>query len=118
MAKKGGIPVQEVQSVRLGRTDESGRAHSIIIGSTWMDKDVDADAFRVWMGPEKLKSNLIVRISAADGKFIFKGRGWGHGVGMCQYGMKYLGELGYGYRDILSQYYPGSQLVRLKESPE
>lgn len=114
MAKKGGIPVQEVKSVKLGKADETGRTHSILIGSSWMEKDVDADAFRVWMGPEKLKSNLITRVSSRDEGFVFKGRGWGHGVGLCQYGMKYLGELGYGYREILSYYYPGAQLTRLE----
>lgn len=116
MKTKGGIPVREVKSIKLDKVDESGRAHVIMIGSTWAEKTVDADAFRVWMGPKKLKSNLITRISAADGKFAFKGRGWGHGAGLCQYGMKYLGELGYGYHEILGYYYPGAQVIRLNES--
>ena len=51
------------------------------------------------MGPDKFKSNLITKISTTpEGKFKIRGRGWGHGAGMCQYGMKYFGELGYGYR--------------------
>jgi len=117
MAEKGGIPVQEVKNIRYGKVDLSGRAHEMIISSTWMEKTVDADAFRVWMGPEKFKSNLMTKISKTpEGKFKIKGRGWGHGVGMCQYGMKYLGELGYGYREILSYYYPGAEIVRLPDS--
>jgi len=35
---------------------------------------------------------------------------------MCQYGMKYFGELGYGYREILGYYYPGAEIVRLPDS--
>jgi len=117
MAEKGGIPVQEVKGIRCGKIDLSGRAHEIIIRSTWMEKTVDADAFRVWMGPDKFKSNLITKISTTpEGKFKIRGRGWGHGAGMCQYGMKYLGELGYGYREILSYYYPGAEIVRLPDS--
>lgn len=117
MAAKGGIPVQTVKSIRLGKIDASGRAHEIAVGSDWMRKSVDADAFRVWMGPEKLKSNLITRVSVTeDGKFRFRGRGWGHGVGICQYGMKHLGELGYGYREILSYYYPGASIIKLQSS--
>lgn len=115
MAKKGGIPVREVKSVKLDKIDEAGRAHLILIGSTWGERKVDADAFRIWMGPGKLKSNLITRISFIDGEFVFKGRGWGHGVGMCQYGMKYLGELGYDYHEILGYYYPGAQIMKLPE---
>ena len=66
----------------------------------------------------RLKSNLITRIGTRDGSFLFKGKGWGHGVGMCQYGMKYLGELGYGYQEILGYYYPGAEVTRLKDFEE
>jgi len=109
------MPVQDVLSIRTDKIDRTGRAHKLVIQSTWAEKIVDADAFRVWIDPVRLKSNLITKISAREGAFVFKGRGWGHGVGMCQYGMKYLGELGYGYREILGYYYPGAQLTRLKE---
>ena len=80
---------------------------------------MDADAFRVWIDPARLKSSLITHIGINEaGAFVFKGKGWGHGVGMCQYGMKYLGELGYGYQDILGYYYPGAQASKLKEFSE
>ncbi len=115
-AQKGGIPVQEVKGIKLGKIDAAGRAHEVLIQSTWMERSVDADAFRVWMGPEKMKSNLITGVAAMEGnRFRFKGRGWGHGVGVCQYGMKYLGELGYGYREILGYYYPGALLTKLSD---
>lgn len=39
------------------------------------------------------------------GNFVFEGRGWGHGVGMSQYGAKGMAEAGYTYREILSHYY-------------
>lgn len=106
------MPIQEVLGIRTDKVDRTGRAHKFVIQSTWAEKTVDADAFRVWIDPMRLKSNLITKISARDGAFVFKGRGWGHGVGMCQYGMKYLGELGYGYTEILGYYYPNTQVVR------
>ncbi len=62
----------------------------------------------------KLKSNRITSIRRKGSRFIFAGKGWGHGVGLCQYGMKKLAELGYSYRDILKYYYPGSQVTTLK----
>jgi stage II sporulation protein D len=112
------MPVQDVLGIRTDKIDRTGRAHKLVIQSTWAEKVVDADAFRVWVDPVRLKSNLITRISARDGAFVFKGRGWGHGVGMCQYGMKYLGEIGYGYQGILEYYYPGVQVSKLKEFEE
>ena len=110
------MPVSEVLGIRLDKVDRTGRAHKLVIKSTWAEKTVDADGFRVWIDPMRLKSNLITKISTNDaGAFVFKGRGWGHGVGMCQYGMKYLGELGYNYKDILGYYYPVAQISKLKE---
>ena len=108
------MPVQDVLGIRTDKIDRTGRAHKLVIQSTWTEKIVDADAFRVWVDPMRLKSNLITKIALRDGAFIFKGRGWGHGVGMCQYGMKYLGELGYDYQKILEYYYPGAQVSKLK----
>jgi stage II sporulation protein D len=112
------MPIQEVLGIRTDKVDKTGRAHKLVIQSTWAEKVVDADAFRVWVDPMRLKSNLITKITVRDGAFVFKGRGWGHGVGMCQYGMKYLGEIGYGYQEILGYYYPGAQVSKLKEFEE
>lgn len=109
------MPVSEVLGIRTDKIDKTGRAHKLVIQSTWAEKTVDADAFRVWIDPMRLKSNLITKIVARDGAFVFKGRGWGHGVGLCQFGMKYLGELGYDYQAILVYYYPGAQVSKLKE---
>jgi len=110
------MPVQDVLGIRTDKIDKTGRAHKLVIQSTWAEKTVDADAFRVWVDPMRLKSNLITKIRINDaGAFVFKGKGWGHGVGMCQYGMKYLGEIGYGYQEILGYYYPGAQVTKLKE---
>jgi stage II sporulation protein D len=39
-----------------------------------------------------------------------KGRGWGHGVGMCQWGAMQLSREDHAFRDILQHYYPGTQL--------
>ena len=39
------------------------------------------------------------------GVFIFEGRGWGHGVGMSQWGAYHMAQRGYSYKSILSFYY-------------
>ena len=41
------------------------------------------------------------------GRFILHGRGWGHGVGLCQIGAAVMGEQGYSYKQILKHYYTG-----------
>lgn len=53
-----------------------------------------------------LSSSLGVRATpSADGVFIFWGHGWGHGVGMSQWGAYHMAQLGYSYQEILNFYY-------------
>ena len=47
------------------------------------------------------------------GRFILHGRGWGHGVGLCQIGAAVMGEQGYSYKKILKHYYTGAQVKSL-----
>lgn len=49
------------------------------------------------------------------GAAVLTGRGWGHGVGMSQYGARSLGERGRGYADILAYYYNGVRPQRVDE---
>jgi stage II sporulation protein D len=44
---------------------------------------------------------------------VVDGHGWGHGVGLCQYGAGGYARRGAGYRVILRRYYPGAELVQL-----
>jgi stage II sporulation protein D len=61
------------------------------------------------IGWDRLKSNWY-DVSDAGDTIVFKGRGSGHGVGLCQVGAEVMGEEGHNYRDILSFYYPGTRL--------
>jgi len=63
--------------------------------------------FRRIVGYDVLKSTLFA--VAVDGQTArFAGRGYGHGVGMCQWGSKGMAEQGYRARQILEYYYPGA----------
>jgi len=44
---------------------------------------------------------------------IFIGQGWGHGVGLSQWGAKAMADLAYSYPDILKHYFPLTELRRL-----
>ena len=65
------------------------------------------------VGYDVLKSTLFVPV-LVDGAVRFEGRGWGHGVGLSQFGAKGMAERGYPYAQILAHYYPGSTLANLK----
>src|SRR3954464_7531837 len=48
--------------------------------------------------------------SASSIRYVIKGAGFGHGVGMSQYGADGFAPHGWGYRQILGPYYPGTAL--------
>lgn len=51
-------------------------------------------------------------ISYDNGNFIFTVYGYGHGVGLSQYGAQALAEQGFTYKEILNWYYKGAELVK------
>jgi stage II sporulation protein D len=70
--------------------------------------------FRRMIGYDSFKSTLFA--VAIDGEWArFSGRGYGHGVGMCQWGAKGMAEQGYAARQILEFFYPGTVLGSLSE---
>ncbi|MCF0196396.1 MAG: DUF4922 domain-containing protein [Bacteroidaceae bacterium] len=46
------------------------------------------------------------------GRFVLHGRGWGHGVGLCQIGAAVMGHQGHTYTEILQHYYPGVEITQ------
>lgn len=50
----------------------------------------------------------------SDGNFIFTVNGYGHGVGMSQYGANYMAQQGFTYEEILKHYYTGVEIVSAK----
>ena len=63
----------------------------------------------------RILSESHLKSSAFDVKFngdsvILEGKGWGHGVGLCQIGAAVMASKGYGYAEILQHYYPGTTL--------
>ena len=54
-------------------------------------------------------------VACADGKFTFTTRGFGHGVGMSQYGANAMAKDGADWREILMHYYPETEIVSFSE---
>ena len=60
-----------------------------------------------------MKSTLIDEISINDGQIQFSGRGYGHGVGMSQWGAYGMAEEGKNAEGIISHYFTGIELNEL-----
>ena len=54
------------------------------------------------------------RRAARQPGWLFTGRGWGHGVGMCQVGAYGMALRGHGYQEILQHYYSGVEIARTR----
>ncbi|HTL11119.1 MAG TPA: SpoIID/LytB domain-containing protein [Bdellovibrionota bacterium] len=78
-----------------------------------MDLALPATRLRHWLGQDRLLSTLFQVARGRDGRWGFEGRGNGHGVGLCQYGAKRMGELGMNHRKILAHYYPDATLAKM-----
>lgn len=86
-----------------------------LAGSTGKSDFLRAEDLRATVDPtgRKIKS-VVCKIISLDDKLSFvAGRGWGHGVGMCQCGAQGLARKGKTTTDILSHYYPESRIVSL-----
>lgn len=91
---------QRVRSVRVAFNEGESRTLS-------------GNEFRSILGYMDLKSTLF-EAQAEGPEFVFKGRGFGHGVGLCQWGSRALGAQGAKYGDILQHYYPLAKLALTK----
>ncbi|MGE5381022.1 MAG: stage II sporulation protein D [Methylocystaceae bacterium] len=60
-----------------------------------------------------LSSTQVIMARQTGNQVIFKCRGYGHGVGMCQYGAGGMGSEGYSYQQILQHYYQNVQVIKL-----
>jgi stage II sporulation protein D len=66
------------------------------------------------LGVNRLNSTLF-NIKDSEDRVIFEGNGFGHGLGMPQYSAYTMAQKGKTYKDILTYYYTGVQLKKVKE---
>ena len=82
--------VSGIDDIRIQGRDSSGRVKDFLIRYRGGQLNLPANDFRMLMGPFKFRSVLIDRFEWTGEQMIVRGRGWGHGVGLCQYGAKKL----------------------------
>lgn len=98
-AALGDDPTQWIGKIK--RTD-TGMVFEITIG----DKTFKGTDIRKYFS---LKSSTF-ECEYKEDSFIFKVKGYGHGVGMSQYGANYMAQQGLNYKEILVHYYPNTEI--------
>lgn len=103
------VPLERGKSGRIYRLKIVGKERTLIIG-----KELE---IRRALSKSHLYSSAFI-VEKADikdsvpQKFIIKGAGWGHGVGLCQIGAAMMGKQGYRYEEILLHYYKGAEITK------
>ena len=103
------IRLERGKSGRIYRLKIVGKKRTLIIG-----KELE---IRRALSKSHLYSSafIVEKADIKDGvpqKFIIKGAGWGHGVGLCQIGAAMMGKQGYRYEEILLHYYKGAEITK------
>ncbi|GAB4365721.1 MAG: SpoIID/LytB domain-containing protein [Deltaproteobacteria bacterium] len=109
VAEALGLPADGEVRFEITRSTPSGRADRIRIESGGASAEVRAARFRRTAGYARIRSLAFTIRPSADG-WIFEGGGYGHGVGMCQWGANGMAKAGRTHIEILRRYYPGTEV--------
>ncbi len=101
-------PVREIAPTQVPSDGE--RAVRIVYGGG--DVTLSMIDFRRIAGRSLVRSGRF-ECRREGGDFVFTGRGFGHGAGMCQYGAKGMADAGRSYREILAHYYGQTRIEKL-----
>ena len=100
------VPLERGTSGRISRLKIVGTKRSFTIG-----KELE---IRRVLSKTHLYSSAFDVEKTEDG-FRLNGKGWGHGVGMCQIGAAVMGESKFTYKEILRHYYTGAEVKKIYE---
>ncbi len=111
--KLAGYKTGSIVSVEAVGRNSSGRVEKLEFtdysGARLM---IPAKDFRLAMGANDVRSTRFT-LKVESGRLILNGLGWGHGVGMCQWGAYGLAQKGKTAEQILKFYYPGAEIASI-----
>jgi stage II sporulation protein D len=106
----------EIRSIkRISFKKLEGRIATVVVKHNAGTIKLTGNQFRMLISPYKIRS-LSFEARKTKGALLLNGKGWGHGVGLCQYGAKGMAELGKDHRDILKHYYKDVDITRIDGS--
>ena len=111
--KAGGYKIGRIASVAVISKNSSGRVEKLEIrDSNGVSLVLTGKDFRQLMGPNEVRSTKF-EASVKWGQLLLDGRGWGHGVGMCQWGAFGQAKQDKKVDEILKHYYPGAEITTI-----
>ena len=117
--KRSGVDYGQILDLQPVARGTSGRLYKLKIVGTKKTLTIGKELeIRRTLSPSHLYSSafIVERHDVTDGvpgKFVLRGAGWGHGVGLCQIGAAVMGEKGYNYKEILLHYFINANITTL-----
>jgi SpoIID/LytB domain protein len=110
------LGVGQVRELRPMNRGVSGRAATLRVVGTTGSADVHGELnIRRLLRNMNSSAFVVDVVTSEDGSrvFVFRGAGWGHGVGMCQTGAVGRAKRGSGYQEILGHYFNGAEIAKI-----
>ncbi|MFH1023983.1 MAG: SpoIID/LytB domain-containing protein [Planctomycetota bacterium] len=112
MLRDARVPVKGVRGVEAETGRNGIHRESFRIDAPDGPVTLAGEIFRKIIGPRRLRSTNCIVTDQGD-RILFQGKGWGHGVGMCQWGAFGMASRKYTGEEILMYYYPGADIEKI-----
>ena len=109
-----GHKVSGLSEIKPGSVNSRGRLKQVVLMTSSGSSTISGEQFRKAIGYSSIKSTRFV-VKNSNSEISFSGNGNGHGVGLCQWGAKQRALDGFNCKEILSYYYPGTQLKKFSD---
>lgn len=113
---KKAVGMEKIEDIKIKSYTTTGRVKELEFSDGKNTKVIKATELRRLLQWSLLPSTMINSIKIEEDGAVFEGKGYGHGVGMCQWCAFQMAQEGKNYKDILFYFYPGTQISSLYEN--
>lgn len=117
---RSGVDYGKIKDLQPVARGTSARLYKLKIVGEKLTRTIGKELeIRRTLSPSHLYSSAFiverhdVDVDGYPARFVLRGAGWGHGVGLCQIGAAVMGEQGYNYKEILLHYFINAQITTL-----
>lgn len=112
LKEKGYSFDRDIKKINILSYTRNGRVKELKIESDKSQLVIKSEELRKLLGYSNLRSTRITKIEIKENFVYFFGSGWGHGVGLCQWGAAYLASGGKKFDEIIKYYYPNTKIKK------
>jgi stage II sporulation protein D len=114
------LKLENIIGINILERSPEGRVSAALISGIKDLENLKKETVHLRLTGEELRHKLCLpstfyELSLEENSIIFEGKGFGHGIGMSQYGAKHLASIGKNHEEILLHYYPETKLRKIED---